>query len=261
MPYIDIFDRMKIDVPPGEYEGMKIQRFEVIHPDDWDNSYDARCGEGGDLITPLQFRMMELDGRAPKPGWYTRLSEGTGWGATTWMSDTTAERRDHAEPVLYMSSTGAERVLINGLGLGMVLTAALSFDSVKHVDVVEMDKRVIRLVGPHYEKDPRVHIHQGDAVAKMADWPADARWDVVWTDIWPDICADNLEEMKSFTDFYGPRCGFHGNWAEDITKRSVWKNRYSEKSYMKFLTEADKAQFEDEDEQDYYDEEEDYDDE
>lgn len=247
---MDIYDRMRVDVPAGEVRGMRIAKFEVKHPDDWLKSDERR----DDVISPLQYARLQRSGRAPKPGWYTRLSE----GETVWMSDTTAERRDHAEPVFMMSSTRPERVIINGLGLGMVLAAALTFDSVKHVDVVEKDDRVIDLVGPHYLKDPRVRIHHADAVEQMAKWGPDERWDVGWTDIWPDICADNLPQMKQFTDFYGKRCGFHGNWSEDLVKQYVWDNRHWEQDYLEYLTEEDMETFQsdDEDAEDHWDDDE-----
>lgn len=249
MTWVDIYDRMRVDVPVGEVRGMKIAKFEVKGPDTWTKEDEKRT----DVISPLEYVRMQMDGRAPKPGWYTRLSE----GSQVWMSDTTAERRDHAEPVLLMSSIKAERVVINGLGLGMVLAAALTFDSVKHVDVVEFDDRVIELVGPHYLKDPRVRIHHGDAVEQMAKWGPEDRWDVGWTDIWPDIDANNLPQMKQFTEFYGERCGWHGNWAEDIAKRHVWDNRHLFREYFHLLTDEDKEVFasDDEDADDYWDDE------
>lgn len=250
MGYVDIFDRMKVDIPVGEVDGMRITKFEVVAK--WD---EKKHGHRTDVVSPLQMARMAMTGRAPRPGWYTRLDE----KGDVWMSDTTAERRDHAEPVFAMSTLKPKRVLINGLGIGMVLSAALSFDRVEHVDVVEIDKRVIDLVGPHYLKDPRVTIHHADAVKQMQAWPADARWDVGWTDIWPEINPDNLEEMKSFTDFYGPRCGFHGNWAEEMCKRAVWDDRLWDNTYLKFLTEEDKEDFADEDAYDAEDEDEDED--
>jgi hypothetical protein len=240
MSYVDIFDRMKVTLPPGEYDGMRISRFEVVDPDKWGPEHEKRR----DVVSPLEVVRMQMEGRAPNPGWYTRLDE----HGQVWMSDTTAERRDHAEPVMVMASTHPKRVLINGLGIGMVLTAALSFDSVEHVDVVEKDERVIKLVGPHYLKDPRVTIHHADAVEQMDRWNADDCWDVGWSDIWPTICPDDLPEMSKFTEFYGSRCGFHGNWSEDISKRLVWDGRHSDKTYLKFLTEEDKEQFSEEDE-------------
>lgn len=253
MLYRDIYDRMKVDVPVGSVGKMKIDKFEVIHPDDWTAADEKR----DDVVTPLQYWRMERDGRAPDPGWYTRLSD----GGRTWMSDTTYERRDHSEAVFAMDDLKAERVIIDGLGLGMVLSAALSFDHVKHVDVIEKDERVIQLVGGHYLKDSRVRIHHADARTKVKLWGKDQRWDVGWTDIWPDFCADNLPEMKLFSDFYGSRCRWHGNWGEDIVKRSAWDNRHSEREYLKYLTEADKEKFEEEDyeeeDENYYDEEDD----
>lgn len=239
MPWLDIHDRMKVNIPDGEVRGMRVSKFEVKDLDDWTDADASR----EDVIRPLVYAEMLVDGRAPKPGWYTRLSEGD----TVWMSDTTAERRDHAEPVFVIGSVKAERVLINGLGIGMVLAAALSYDHVKHIDVVEVDDRVIDLIGPHYLKDPRVHIHHGDAVEQMKKWAPDERWDVCWTDIWPEISPENLPQMKEFADFYGPRCGFHGNWSEDMAKRLVWDSRFLDGGYMEYLTEDDEDRFQSED--------------
>lgn len=242
MGHIDIYDRMAVNIPEGEVRGMQVARFEVIAMGEWRPEHEKRR----DVASPLALARAIVDGRAPKPGWYTRLSE----NGIMWMSDTTAEREDHAAPVFAMSTTKAERVVIGGLGIGMVLSAALSFDHVKHVDVIESDDRVIELVGPHYLKDPRVTIHHADAFEQMDRWPADARWDVGWMDIWPDICVDNLAEMKRFTDFYGPRCGEFGNWSEDICKRRAWDNRDWEEDYLEFLTDEEQQRFEEEDEED-----------
>lgn len=243
---MDIYDRMKVNVPVGEVRGMKITKFEVKDPDDWTEADERRK----DVVSPLQLARMRFEGRAPRPGWYTHLSEGD----TVWMSDTTAERRDHAEPVFAICSLKAERVIINGLGIGMVLAAALNYDHVKHVDVVEVDDRIIELVGPHYLKDPRVHIHHADAVEQMKKWGPEERWDVGWTDIWPEISPENLPQMKEFTDFYGTRCGFHANWSEDMAKRAVWDFQHLDGTYLEYLTVEDQERFEEEDE-DFYDDE------
>lgn len=120
---------------------------------------------------------------------------------------------------------------------------------------MELDDRVIELVGPHYLKDPRVRVHHSDAVEQMKIWAPGERWDVGWTDIWPDISPDNLPQTKEFGDFYGERCGFHGNWSQDIAKRLVWDNRYFERAYLEFLTEEDRERFEAEDEDEDWDDE------
>ena len=111
----------------------------------------------------------------------------------------------------------AHRMLINGLGLGMVLAAALTFENVTHIDVVENDERVIKLVGPHYTTDPRVQIHLADAYEQARDgWPPGLYWDVIWSDIWPDLCLDNLPEMTRLLRSYGRRCGWHGCWGREL---------------------------------------------
>lgn len=217
MTYVSYTDRMKVTVPEGEVDGLRVQRFEVKDPDSWletDNDRD-------DVISPLECARMELDGRGCAPGWYTRLADRNeldDWGhPLVWMSDTTAERDDHKEAVAHIQMSRAERVLINGLGLGMVLQAALSYDHVRHVDVVEADERVIKLVGPHYTADPRVNIIHADAYAQAKSFAAIGRpvirWDVAWSDIWPTISDKNLSGMDELHAFYKKRCGWHGMWA------------------------------------------------
>lgn len=193
-------DLMKVTVPEGEVDGLRIEKFEVTGRERW-NRYDER-----------------MYGRGCKPGTYIKLvdysKEDHLGRPLLWMSDTTAERNDHAEPLAYIEAgEEVERVLINGLGLGMVLSGVLSYLHVKHVDVVEADKRVIELVGPHYLKDDRVRIHHADAYEQTANWPRGTRWDVAWSDIWPDISDENIEGMDRLHKFYRPRTVWHGMWA------------------------------------------------
>lgn len=214
-------DRMTISVPEGELDGMRVSRFEI------------------DKFSLANLREAVHNGRGTRPGSYTKLAE----GGILWMSDTDAEKQDHIAPVQAIDISKAERVVIGGLGLGMVLTAALSYKHVKHVDVIERDERVIKLIGPHYLTDPRVNIIHGDAVEQMEKWPEDVRWDVGWMDIWPEISADNLAEMRTFTKFYGPRCSaFYGNWSETMAKRQAYDGREYD-----YLTQEEICGFEDED--------------
>lgn len=191
----DVFDRMTVDVPEGELDGMRVERFTITE--------EAARG--------VQAMRLAMRGRSIRPGSYTKL---TGDGRF-WMSDTPAEKRDHVLAVDKIESLKAKRVLINGLGLGMVLQATLSFDHVEHVDVVEVDERVIKLVGPHYLKDPRVTIHHADAFEQARHWPRGMRWDVVWSDIWPDIDADDLPDHFRLAYTYNRRSEWHGLWVHD----------------------------------------------
>jgi hypothetical protein len=206
-------DRMKVDLPESEYDGLRIEHFEVKDPDDWTEADEKRT----DVVSPVEYFRMMWDGRECFPGWYTRLLDTTvkdeQGRSLLWMSDTTAERNDHKEPVAVIELTKAERVLINGLGIGMVLSAALTYYHVKHVDVVEKDERVIKLVGPHYLKDPRVNIIHADAYEQTKAWPRGSRWDVAWSDIWQDISDENLPGMDQLHQYYRRRTQYHGMWA------------------------------------------------
>lgn len=191
-------DRMQVTVPVGEYDGLEVEKFEVKGPELW----NLRAA---------------LDGRECQPGTYTRLIDRkeTELGEPVmWMSDTTAERDDHKEPVACIELSKAETVLINGLGLGlgMVLAAALTYDHVKLVDVIESDERVIKLIGPHYTTDPRVNIIHADAYEQTKAWPRGSKWDIAWSDIWPDLNADNIPGMDQLHAYYRRRTQWHGCW-------------------------------------------------
>ena len=143
-------------------------------------------------------------GRCIKAGTYTRLShEERG----VVMSDTPAEKRDHVGFVVNAKG----HVLINGLGLGMCLAAALRKPEVERVTVVELDADVIALVGRHYAADARVEIVHCDAFAYQP--PKGVRYGAVWHDIWDDITSDNLPEMTRLHRKYGRRADWQGSWA------------------------------------------------
>lgn len=93
------------------------------------------------------------------------------------MSNTRMERNSNWQA--YTAATG--RVLINGLGLGMLLEAILKKPDVTYVRVIEHDRDVIKLVAPHF-KDPRVEVVHADAHEYR---PAQGEvFDYVWHDIW-----------------------------------------------------------------------------
>lgn len=143
-----------------------------------------------------------------RPGVYTQLYR----GRTLVMSDTPAERYDHAGFV--RSATGD--VLISGLGLGMCLGAVLLKPEVTSVTVVEISEDVIRLVAPSYP-DPRVTIVHADT----RDWrpPRGVRFGAVWHDIWDDICADNRPEMTALNRRYARIADWKGCWSQDQIDR------------------------------------------
>ena len=146
-------------------------------------------------------------GRPIAPGTYTRLTR----GEDVWMSDTPAEVRNHLEPIYYAKyAPEGARILINGLGLGVVLQAVLRNPNVAHIDVVEKAREVIDLVGPHYCTDPRVEIHHADAYE--ISWPKGYGWYMAWHDIWKDVSTDNLEGMGKLHRKYGKRVSWQSSW-------------------------------------------------
>lgn len=182
-------DDFKVTVPEGKCGRAEIRKFVVPE------------------FSPLLFR---YGSRSPDPGNYTSLLI----DGKLWMSDTRAEVSDHY-PVIY-EIRKSERVLIHGLGIGVVLQAALRSETVKHIDVVEISEDVINLVKPHYDKmatelNKSMTIHHDDAIKKV--WPQGMRWNVVWHDIWISITSDNLEDMKKLHRKFGRRCDYQGSWA------------------------------------------------
>jgi spermidine synthase len=104
------------------------------------------------------------------------------------------------------------KVLINGLGLGMVLTEILKKSEVTEVTVIEKSKEVIELVGSYF-KDSRLTIINADAFEYKP--PKGKRYDCVWYDIWDYICVDNIEEMKKLHRKYGRRTDWQRSWKRD----------------------------------------------
>ncbi len=187
----------RVDVPEGEKGPWKVERFTISKE------------------RTLALMQITMSGRrAPMIGeTYTRLVKA---GASDpVMSDTPAEVVDHMEAIRQIEHRGG-RVLINGLGLGLVLKAALACDNVTHVDVVEIDQDVIDLVGPHYD-DSRLTIHHADAF--KIKWEPNTHWDVAWHDIWPDLCTDYLPEMAKLKRSYGRRADWQGAWGQEYLQR------------------------------------------
>lgn len=206
-------DQYKVDVPEGEKGPWRVEKFEIKADDPEMFIFNLQAGS-----------------RGVRPGHYTRLMR----GSTVVMSDTYAEIRDHIGAIQQIGRPDTRSVLIHGLGLGMVLQAALKCPHVERVDVVEISQDVIDLVGPHYARmaerlDQRGRVMAGERRERLKIWHGNAydfeftpglRWDVAWHDIWDDISADNLDGMARLNRRYGHRVNWQGCWGQAEARES-----------------------------------------
>ncbi len=187
--------QIEINVPDGKSNSWKVQTFEVTENDAY--SFNRRAVfQGGRTITSGKYKKLTRKGQII-------------------MSNTPAEISDHRAFILRAKKS--ESILINGLGIGVALTAVLESDVVKDVTIIENSEDVIKLSGPTFLKDSRVKIIHADAF----EWkpPKGKRYNVIWHDIWDDICSDNLPEMTKLHRKYGKRCDWQDSWCKELCKR------------------------------------------
>lgn len=204
------YEKYKVDIPIGESGEWRIEKFKV-------EEEDVKRQEMRASFHPGEW------GRIVPVGEYTRLMHGD----VLVMSDTPAEIMDHLDVIREAKG----RVLLNGLGLGVVLDAILHKPEVQHITVIEISKDVRRLVGQHYLHQNALHLKTNKElqiiVADAMTWrpKSGERFDVVWHDIWNNICADNLPEMIKLHRAYGRRCNWQGSWGREMCeyhKRTGW---------------------------------------
>lgn len=160
----------------------------------------------------------EGDDRDPGAGTgFTRLRKKVRDGKQVWMSDSKAEILEHAPLIRQMEELGKTSpgytVLINGLGLGMAVNAALK-NNAGLIDVVENDRVIVELVGKKFAGHQNVRIHTDDALNRK--WEPGRYWSLVWHDIWPEITGHNIPEMHHLHKKYGGRAGWQESWCREM---------------------------------------------
>ena len=105
------------------------------------------------------------------------------------MSDTGMERYSNIEFITKANG----KVLIAGLGLGLILHNILNKKNILEIIVIENNNDVIKLVQPKF-KDSRLKIINAD-IFKWEPKPKE-NFDTIYFDIWPDICTDNLNDIQ-----------------------------------------------------------------
>lgn len=127
------------------------------------------------------------------------------------MSNTPSEIDDHLKFIRKASG----KVLVGGLGIGMVLKCLLDKESVTKVTVVEKSPDVIRLVASSYTDDPRVEIVNAD----IFEYKPTHRYDCAWFDIWDDISGEEYPEMKKLHRRYAHYVDWSDSWLRNASRK------------------------------------------
>ncbi|MDA7316288.1 hypothetical protein PJ201_17580 [Escherichia coli] len=125
----------------------------------------------------------------------------------------------HHIPAVGQAAISTGRVLINGLGLGMVLHAILQKDDVTHVTVIEKEQDVINLVAASFATDLRVEIINADAMEYCP--PAGVTYNACWHDIWTDFATANLAQMDKLESKYRDICDWQGSWGREECEQKL----------------------------------------
>jgi hypothetical protein len=188
MPPIEDY---KVTVPEGESGDWRISRFTVTE----------EAAKLDAIRATFNGR-----GRYCPAGTYTRLTR----AGQIIMSDTRDEIRDH-RPFMELAEG---KILISGLGLGMVLNGCLKKPDVAHATVIEISPDVINLVGNYYQDlyGDRLTIINAD----IMEWkpPKGTKYDYVWHDIWDSLCGDNVKEMSYLHRKFGKIAQHQGSWGK-----------------------------------------------
>jgi len=107
-----------------------------------------------------------------------------------WMSDAPMEQ-ESTMPAVEMARGD---VLICGLGIGLLPTLIKDKQSVKNIDIVELNKEVIELVFNQI-KTPKMNIIHADAWKYLAQ--TEKKYDFIHIDIWGSIYAPFKEISKA----------------------------------------------------------------
>jgi hypothetical protein len=169
----------------------------------------------------------EAQGLPHVPGWYTTLVHDE---RGLVMSDLPGEVAGSLPFLDRAAAIPMSRLLIAGLGLGIVPAWLLTHADVWRIDIIEIDPDIIALIAgdgaarDHWAADPRLHIYQGDAHTwwpaarpacalheTCASWWA-MRYDGALFDIWDTVSAGNLPSMHRLHRRFGRRAGWAMSW-------------------------------------------------
>lgn len=181
--------------------------------------------EKNDLLTNL--RLMRDSGE-----WWFRMKEGTfvrlSVNGQLMMSDTAMERYSNRE---FIESANG-KVLVAGLGVGMILANILDKEEVTEVIVIEKYQDVIDLVSDKFTH-PKLKIICTDVFDYVPE--KDEKFDTIYFDIWADISTDNLKEIKLL----------HNRFKNKLNRQNekCWMNSWMKEYLQKQLRQESRSHY------------------
>jgi len=196
-----LFPQMAEVVQPGEKGAAKVEIFEVSHEES--------------VFTSL--RAIQHPHEYVPEGSYARLKV----DGETVMTDTRMERRSNSEFCFHARG----RVLVAGLGLGMILHHPLEDPAVTDLTVVEKSQDVIDLISPTLQS-PKLNILNAD----IFTWrpTQGAQFDTIYFDIWPNISDESLDEIRKLHRAFRPFLAPDG-WMESWMRKELLSRRRQDK--------------------------------
>ena len=155
-------------LPPGKEGTAEVTHFVISNEEA--GIHNLRCA--------MQPRMGRT--HMVEPGTYVRLTI----GGQLFMSDTQMERRTSYAAV----QAARGRVLVGGLGVGMVAHALADKPDVKEILILENDPDVIKLVQPSLPA--RVSVLEADVYT----YRSMRSFDFIFFDIWPNFAPDQIKK-------------------------------------------------------------------
>lgn len=159
-----------------------------------------------------------------------------GWPTQTRLERYTlaVEMAEHGEGALVMEDSQRElsrhlpcwlhahgNVLVTGLGLGCVVRGLLACPKVEHIDVVEIDRGILHVIGAEFVRHPKVTLHHGDALT-WAPGPRQ-RWTLGWHDLWSAPEEGHLAILHGKVLLrFAPYCDAQGAWQFPRAFKRLW---------------------------------------
>jgi len=229
MGIYDKYVPMRKVIPPGRSGRVAVEHFTVSEADAKFSAMRAAIKADRDIEVPAgEYVRLVIAPKSLADKCLGDLSSDGEFPGDVMMSDTQMEQNTNIEFLIQARG----RVLVAGLGLGMVLIPTLKKDLVESIQVLELSPDVIKLVEPHLRKyltkkaNKKLTITQAD----IFEWNPQKgeKWDTIYFDIWADSSEENLEQVTRLKRKFARRLNrenpdaWMGAWKESDLR--YWRN-------------------------------------